>query len=255
MISIEGLRGRQANARRMAESLGLSGAVKDLTNDELEVFGRAFERQFIVQYAERPMMQDLYVRHLDAILLGAMVAKAQMDSNIDGEMPGSGKIGGPIPPRAGFFGIGDDWDDVGAITTGSEQNWIHSGTTLMGGTAGNPIKIGENAVHVIIAVGSYHPSPKIEAMKFEIDGKERPVIITGWAQRQPGSVHVKELENEFLFKKNTTVKATVFASAQHGTTVNDIPYLIGASYIAEAQLRVLDVATLPGTTNAVVMTT
>jgi hypothetical protein len=167
-------------------------------------------------------------------------------------LPYSGRVGGPLIIRACWLGLGDDWEDAGSITTGSPQNWIHSGR--IGGTSGNAVKIGENAVHVVIAVGSYHPSPKIESFQFTIDGKARPVIITkNWLV--PESLHIKKLDNAFVWKETTTVLAKYFVSATFGATVTDIPFLIGASYIKEPQLRIHDAADIPGTTNNVVMTT
>jgi len=164
MVDISRLRTLQAEAKTLADDLGL--VVKELSDKELKKFGKSFERQFVLAFAEREIV-DIYMRHQGEILLGAMVAKQQMDAEIDGEMPLSGKIG-MLPIRAAYLGIGDDWEDAdlvdGPFATGSPQNWIHSGTTLMGGTSGNPIKIGENAVHVVIAFGSLHPSPKIESV-------------------------------------------------------------------------------------------
>ena len=197
----------------------------------------------------------MYVRHLDEIILGALVAKDQMNADIGGEMPGSGQIGGPIQPRAAFFGIGDDWADVGDITTGSPQNWIHSGTALMGGTAGNAIKIGTNAVHVIFGVGDEHPSPKIETVQFTVDGKTKPVIVLGEVLRLHNSLRIKELEKSFIFKKGTTVLSKVFASAAYGATVTSVPYLVGVSFVYEPVLRVQDAADIPGSDNDVVLTT
>jgi len=192
---------------------------------------------------------------LEEIMMGAMVATEQMDKRFDGERPEAGKFG-MVKPRAGFFGIGDDWDSVAAFATGSPQNWIHSGTTLMGGTAGNAIRIGENAVHVIVAVGSLHKSPKIESHQFTLDGKPKPIILTK-LPIEFSDFRYKELDVAFILKKNTTLKAGVFIGDSLGTVTSalDWPYLIGASFVPEDVLRLHDVATLPGTTYNVVITT
>lgn len=262
MVDLGKLRSLQAEAKSLAEALGL--VVKELSDTELKRFGRAFERQFVLQYTERQIV-DLYLRHQGEALLGAMVAKEQMDAEIDGEQPGSGKIGGPLPIRACWLGIGDDWEDIlgiyggaqGYWSTGSPQNWIHSGTTLMGGTAGNPVKIGENAVHVIFGIGSLHASPKIESVKFEINGKEKPTILTFWQQKMPFSLRVKELDNAFVWKKGDTILGKVFISGAFGdavTQVVDYPYLIGVSFIKEPQLRLHDPSEIPGTVQNIILT-
>jgi hypothetical protein len=244
LVSIGELKNIQSKAVEVAEKYGYT--YRTLEDHELDKIGTSLERQFVLAFAEREIV-DIYARHLGEIILGAMIAKQQMDAEIDGEQPASGKVGGPLITRAGWLGIGDDWDDGGvSITTGSPQNWIHSGTTLLGGTAGNAIRIGENAVHVVLGFGSLHPSPKIESVRFEIDGKEKPIILTGFAQRRSG-LAIKELNEAMIWKKGTTVLGKVFVSSAFGATVTDIPYLLSVSYIKEPQLRVQDPADLVGT--------
>jgi len=244
------LQEQQAKALEMARQRGYT--VRELSEAELKAFGRAFERQFILQFEEREIV-EMYKRHIGEILLGAMIAKEQMDATIGGEQPESNQIGGPLVMRACWIGIGDDWEDAAPITTGSPQNWIHSGTTLMGGTAGNAVKIGKNAVHVVIGVGSLHPSPKIESIFFEIDGKDKPILVTMPMKRS--GLRVKEFDTAFILKQGTTILAKVFISAAFGSSVDDYPYLIAASFINAAQLRVHDPANVPGTVNDIILTT
>jgi len=251
-ISMETLRSAMAEAKRATKELGFEA--EDLTDAELDKFGRSFERQFVLAIKEREII-DLYQRHLEEIMMGAMIGVSQMKKRFDGERPEAGKFG-MVKPRAGFFGIGDDWDSVSAFTTGSPQNWIHSGTTLMNGTAGNAIKIGENAVHVIVALGTLHKSPKIESLQFTLDGKPKPIVIT----REPqefSDLRFRELDVAFIFKRNTTVLGKVLVGDQLGALASalDWPYLIGASFVPEDVLRLHDIATLPGTVYNVVLTT
>lgn len=261
----------------MAEAVQLGGAlgvtVKPLTAKELVRFGRAFERQFVRELAPRSMA-DIHLRHIKEALLGAMIAKEQMNAEIDGELPASNKIQGPVPIRACWLGIGDDWEDVDSIyagaagvwTTGAPQNWIHSGSTLMGGTAGNGVRIGLNAVHVIYGLYSLHASPKIESVQLTIDDKAKPVLYTHWAWKtSPGAERqqIKELDTAFIWKKDTKVLAKVFISKAFGlnsATQEDFPALYGVSYIKEPAARLHDPVTgagrlLPGTTYEVIHTT
>lgn len=251
-ISIETLKAWQKDAVDVAKALQLT--YEPLNDDELDKFGRSFERQFVIAVKEREIV-DMYMRHGAEILLGAMVATQQLDKRFDGERPEAGKFG-MVMPRAGFFGVGDDWDSVSAFTTGAPQNWIHSGTTLMAGTVGNAIKVGENAVHVIIAVGSLHKSPKIESHQLTMDGKPKPIIITR-IPSEHSDFRTKELDVAFILKKNTTLLAKVIVGDQLGAVASalDWPYLIGASFVPEDVLRLHDVATLPGTVYDVVLTT
>jgi len=251
-ISMDTLRTAMLDAEKAAKALGFT--YEKLNDVELDKFGRSFERQFVLAIKERDII-DLYMRHLEEIMLGAMIATEQMDKRFDGERPEAGKFG-MVKPRAGFFGIGDDWDSVAAFTTGSPQNWIHSGTTLMAGSSGNAIKIGENAVHTIIAAGSLHKVPKIESHQFTLDGKPKPIIITRELQ-EFSDLRVKELDVAFILKKNTTLLGKVIVGDQLGAVASaaDWPFLIGASFVPEDVLRLHDVATLPGTVYNVVLTT
>jgi len=240
----------QTPAAKILTDAGIT--FKKLGSGELKIFARAFERQFVLAYKEREI-RDLFIRHMVEILAGAMVAKEQMGADIDGEMPRSNQIG-MCTTRAIFLGIGDDWEDAGSWTTGSAQNWIHSGTTRMGGTDGNAIKIGENQVTVLIAYGSLHLSPKIETVYYELDGKPKSVIVTSLQSKLSG-LRFKDLDQSIFLYEDKEFLAQVFISSTFGTTVADYPFFYGVSYIKEPQLRIQLPSTLPGTTHKVVLTT
>lgn len=247
-----------AEAEATAKALGLgyekltgwdAKSEEDFIGSELDKFRRSFERQFVLAVKEREII-DVYMRHRVEILMGAMVATKQLKKRFDGERPEAGKFG-MIPTRAGYLGIGDDWDDVSAFTGGALQNWIHSGTTLMAGSAGNAVKIGENAVHIVVAIGDYHPEPKLESLQLTVDGKPKPGIYCRFAQTL-SDLKIKELDVAFIFKYGTTVLGKVFQK-QTGDTW---PYPFGASFVPENILReYVDVATLPGTVPDVILTT
>jgi hypothetical protein len=193
---------------------------------------------------------DILNRHRAEILMGALVATKQLSKRFDGERPEAGKFG-MTPIRAGWLGIGDDWNDVSAFTGGAVQNWIHSGTTLMAGSSGNAVKIGKEAVHVIVAIGDYYPDSELEAIQFTIDGKPKVGSFVGRSIRQ-SELMVKELDVAYILKRGTTLLAKVFQKA----TGTAYPYFEGASFLPENILRdYIDPASLPGTTNDVILTT
>ena len=262
---VSDLSAKQEIARDLATELGIP--TRDLEQHELIRFGRAFERQFVVGNV-LTRVQEIYKRHDIEALMGAMAAKEQMDAEIDGENPGSNKIGGPVPIQSYFLGVGEAWEDIlgiyaaaqAAWTTGAVQNWIHSGTTMMGGTAGNAVRIGMNAVHVVFALGSLHASPKIEGIQFTVDGKTKPTLHTGWAQRLASEHNdkIKELDNSYVWVKDSIVRAQVMISPAFGAasaTQQDYPCLIGVSYVKEPTLRLLDNITIAGTRYEAVHTT
>jgi len=258
MISWIQAKADHAEAEATAKALGLeyerltgwdAPNEEKFIGSELDKFRRSFERQFVLAIKEREIV-DIFLRHRVEILMGAMVATRQLKKRFDGERPEAGKFG-MIPIRAGYLGIGDDWDDVSAFTGGSLQNWIHSGTTLMGGTAGNAVKIGENAVHIVVGIGDYHPSPKIESIQLTLDGKPKPGIYCKFAHAN-SDFAIKELDVAFIFKFGTTVLGKVFQKQ----TGDSWPYLLGVSFVPENILReYVDVANLPGTVADVVLTT
>jgi len=241
-----------SDAQIAAERIGIP--IKKLDDREIKNIVKSFNANFVVPFKERTI-SDIYERHLVGILVGAMAAKNQMDAVIGGDMPASNEISAPIPLEAAFLGIGDDWDDASPFTTGSPQNWVHSGTTYLGGTAGNDVKIGENAVHVIIGFGSLHPSPKISRLILRLNGKDKPTISTGWIMRF-GDLHIKEFSTDIILIKDSTFKAQVMISSAFGSSVEDIPYFLGVSYISGNVLRTYaDPANIKSTDAKIISTT
>lgn len=250
MVDISQLRSMQNDARTLADDLGV--VTIDMTDKELTRFGRSFVRQFVIQSPLREIA-DMYLRHQKEALLGGMIAKQIMNAEVDDEIPASNKIGGPVAINAQWLGLGDDWEDIRSIynnvqnqwTTGAPQNWIHAGSLLMGGTVGNAVRIGTNAVHVIWGVGDINPAPKLTSVQFTVDGKQKPVIYPNWAQKQSPNLTslVKEFDNAFILKKDTTFLARVLFSANFGgpsAFVTDYPVLWGVSYVKEPTLRLQD---------------
>jgi len=264
-VMLSDLYARQDIARQLAGDLGVTS--RDLEEHELIRFGRAFDRQFVIGNS-LVRVAEIYAKHKTEALLGAMIAKEQMDAEIDGENPGANKIGGPLPIQSYFFGVGEAWEDIYGVyattqstwTTGAAQNWIHSGTTMMGGTGGNAIRIGENHVSIVFGLESLHASPKIEGVQFTIDGKTKPTIHTGWAQRtaSENTDRIKELDNAYIFMKDTIVKGQIMISPAFGAPSayqQDYPALMGVSFVKEPALRLLDQITISGTRYEVVHTT
>jgi len=255
MVSIDQLKSDQADAADTAKALGLEA--EPLTDAELDKFGRSFERQFVLGMTYREII-DILNRHRAEILMGAMVATKQFASRFDGERPEAGKFG-MTEIRAGWLGIGDDWEDITLyssatvlqFTGGALQNWIHSGTNLMTGTAGNAVKIGKNAVHVIVGVGDYYEDSKLESLQFTIDGKPKPGITMKRAIML-SDFKTKELDVAFILKYKTTILGKVFQKP----TDTAYPYLLGATFVPENILReYVDPASLPGATNDFILTT
>ena len=246
----------QSEAAKYLDLLGVD--YEKLTSDELGLFDVSFERQFVLAFPQREVV-DIFARHKREVLMGLMIARGQMDAAFDGMFPGSNKIGmGEI--RACYLGIGDDWEDITRIyggaqgywNVGTPQPWISSGTTYLGGSSSNPVRIEENQVTVAVAIGSKHVSPKLESVYLEIDGKAKPIIPCHFATRMVpyGAIPIKEFDDALILHKNKEILARVFFSDAFGETVSkviDFPYLLGVSFIREPELRVQDPYDLVGT--------
>ena len=255
---VEATQDLQNEAAGYLDELGIE--YTKLTGRELELFNVSFNRLYILTFPQRELV-DIWARHIRDVLMGAMIAKKQMSAAFGGMFPASNQIGmGEI--RACYLGLGDDWEDIYRITggtaywtPGSPQNWVHAGTTYLAGTAGNPVRIQENQVTVAVAIGSKHPSPKLESVYVEIDGKPKPLIPTHFATRLTtfGGIPVKELDDAIILYEGKEFLAKVFFSDYFGGSVSEIvdyPYFIGASFIKEPELRVQDPYNLIGTSAA-----
>jgi len=244
--------GTQDELIAMNSAMQLGYELDKLTEPEFNKWLMYFKRS-ILEEGEFRSHADLYYRHLGDFLFGAMIAKAQLKAKFDGSSPRPGMFG-ITPLRANYFGLGDDWDVFYTWTAGSPQDWIHSGTTELGGTSGNPIKILEDVVHVIIGIEDWAPLqssyPVLESVKFTIDGKEKPIIIVRDAFMGRANPRI-ELDEAYFLRKNTTFLAQVFSAS---TPVKETPKLIGLTYIKEEHMRTHDPASLDGANKGVVTT-
>jgi len=225
---------------------------KPLEPHELKTLADWFNRAAYYAFPEKEV-REVWLRHRAEIILGCMIAKDQFNVDFGGEEPEAGQFGITFT-AAPYLGVGEDWDDMSTWTTGSEQNWIHSGTTYLGGTAGNPIKVGENALHVIIGYMSLHPSPKIWKIKFKINGSEQPAIDVSHVVRV-GDIHLREFAKAKIWPKNTTILGTLFISPAFGSSVEDIPALIGVTFLPAEQLRLIDPADIKKSDHKIILTT
>lgn len=254
---------------RNVEALGLGYSFEYLTKREFDKWKLAFKRTMIVNHEYRNFV-DLDYRHILDYLLGAMIAKKQFTAEFDGTMPFSGRFG-MSRIRANHLGSGDDWFkgtnavfgmDVTA-TTASEANYVvDSGSSELGGTTGNPVKILESAVFVIVGFGDlisyiHGLDSPVEAWLYQVDGKWKPTIPFEH-HSAVGDFPISELDEALILKEKSTFALKFYAKTlAYPTAANyiSLPILWGICYSPEAQMRVPDPADLDGTTNDMVTTT
>ena len=216
----------------------LSLVVREPNDRELRKFVESFNRTLILHCKEREIA-DIFRKHAKEILLGFMVMKEQVDKEFDGDDPKAGTFG-MTTPIAGYFGE-DGWAKT--VTAGTTNNIIHAGNTHIGGTSGDPIKVTDEVVHVIIGYGNYNPSPKCVLLQETIDGKTKPHINTEYAWRV-SDLQIKELNQARILKKDTTYKLIGFAD-EGGT---DEIYVVGVTFLTERLMRINDPANMAGST-------
>lgn len=253
---------------RNVEALGLGFSFDYLTKREFDKWKLAFKRSMIVSHDYRNFI-DLDYRHILDYLLGAMIAKKQFSAEFDGTMPFSGRFG-MSRIRANHLGAGDDWfwgsnatfGWNNSATTASRANYVvHSGSGELGGTSGNPVRILESAVFVIIGWGdmiSYQhglDSP-VETWIYQVDGKNKPVVPYEH-HSAVGDFPIVELDEAIILKNKSTFELEFYAKTlAYPTAANYIcmPLVWGIVYAPEAQMRVADPASLDGTTNDMITT-
>lgn len=214
---------------------------EELDDDtEKKLFNLSFRRQFQTRGLSRDM-RAMYADRMSDILIGAEIAKKKFSQALGGECPEPSQF--QMTRIDSHHMCLDDWD-LASVTGGAVANWLHAGTTILGGTGGNAMAIGKAMVLSIIAVGTNHPSPKCNAIEFDVDGKPYPRIFTSEEFRN-SDFPVKELDYTIhLFHPRTFVARVFF-----GLTGIDSLRLIGAAFQTEARAREIDPASQTGIEN------
>jgi len=253
---------------RNVEALGLGYSYDFLTKREFDKWKLAFKRTMIINHEFRNFV-DLDYRHILDYLLGAMIAKKQFTAEFDGTMPFSGRFG-MSRIRANQLGAGDDWFQGtnctqgfdNTATTASRANYIiHSGSTELGGAAGNPVRILESAVFVIVGFGDlvsyiHGLDSPVESWIAQVDGKNKPVMPYEH-QSAVSDFPIYELDEAIILKEKSTFELEYYAKTLAYPTAGNyicLPLVWGICYAPEAQMRVADPASLDGTTNDMVTT-
>ena len=173
----------------------------------------------------------------------AQIAKAQFDQNFDGLAPTSGSFGLDFI-HSGYFGY-NTWDSLPTLSANSTQTWLDNSVpdNLTGsGGVNNPLTVGEKAVHLITAVGTYAENPKISRINWRLNDQPRPSITTEPAFRGT-DLRLRWLDTPIVLKDADDVYAEVY-SDQDG---QDAPYLFGISYLNSKEMRTLDPVQMAGT--------
>jgi hypothetical protein len=148
----------------------------------------------------------------EEIGVAASIARAQFQQQFGGLNPAEGQFA-VSRIHSGYFGY-DSWENLGSLTSGELNDYIDSENVdnLSSGNTGfaGPIKVGEQAVHVIMGFSTYHDSPKTSAIKYEVNESPRPALKTKYEFTET-DLQTKWLDRPIILPENSLFAARIYA--------------------------------------------
>lgn len=227
-------------------SPGQSGYDRDtLSDDEQTMLETALARSFEdIRTEEHDPLQTLLMEYRSEIGFAAEVAKAQFNQQFDGLNPDPGYYGIDTI-HSGYFGY-DDWDNCpdggGSNTTvdwltGADADQLSS----TGSGRSDPIRIGENAVHLVTAIGSHDLSPTCTRLQMYKNDNPNTSFSTDMEFRT-ADLRIKPLQAPLVLAEDDDLYVQ-YLSADNSS---EALYLFGVSFIPEKQLRTILPGSMPG---------
>lgn len=205
---------------------------EQLTGPEQQALDTYFERGLEDTRDEATVTVLEKIREYQGeIETGARIARAQFDQRFGGMQAESGKfVISRI--RSGYFGY-DSWEgNLTAPTAGQLNTWINDGAPdNLGGTDtsfGNPLKVGERAVHVILGLGELGAEVGYSALKYELNEEPRSSIQVKWELTRT-DLGIKWFDRALILPENSLFEAQVFTDL----SVDANPYFVGVSFIED----------------------
>nr|WP_294805611.1 hypothetical protein [uncultured Nitrososphaera sp.] len=162
-------------------------------------------------------LAGIYTRHMIESALALLTAKKQIHGDYVGTEGKQQGIVGIFGPHAAFFGLGDDYRNSYISTGGSMQNWIHSGSTQLGGSAGNDVIFGYNVVHCIMGLALYSEEvARTVHIQERINTAPQPVVTVQEQMRNANNNepwHIREFDTARILGNATQLRLQVLAGA------------------------------------------
>jgi len=233
-----------------AESVNDVGAkTQDLSDREEDRLLTSFERSIEDLRSENTeAIREKLFEYYDEILLAAQVAREELNGEFDGQAPSSGNFGLSMG-HPGYFGY-DSWGDMPDVTGGNSFDWLDDDTptNLNSGNSGfaNPLRIGDNAVHIVLGFGSYAPNPVTSRIKEQKNDNPVPAVTTEDVFRNT-DLRMKFKDTPTILQPDDTYAARGFAGGEIGSTYSEALYPITVSYLEAKAMRILDPSDMAGT--------
>lgn len=225
-------------AREVDTPSGVDTDRQQLTDEEQGLLDRAFERGLEdTRDVNTETVREKLDEYRHEIEVGAEIARSQFDQMFGGVNPSSGRYA-ISRAHSGYFGW-DSWENAPSLTGGQLNDWLDDDTpdNLTSGTSGfgSPLKVGEEAVHVIVGFGTYHDSPKVSAIKPEVNEEPRPSVKVKYEWTKTDT-QIKWLDRALILPENALFAAQLYA--ENGGT--DFPYPVGVSFVKNRAAQIAD---------------
>lgn len=169
--------------------------------------------------------------YMPEVKSAAEIARAQFDQRFGGMQAQSGRFA-VSRVRSGYFGY-DSWEgNIIGPTAGQLNTWINDGKPdQLGGTDtsfGNPLKVGENAVHVLLGLGELGSTVGYSSIKYELNEEPRSSIQVKWELTKT-DIGIKWFDRPIVLPENALFEAQVYTDV----SVDANPYFVGVSFIED----------------------
>lgn len=221
---------------------------QNLSSEEEGVLDRVFERGLEdTRDVNTQTVLEKFEEYRSEIQMGAEIARAQFGQKLGGLNPSSGRFA-VTRLNSGYFGW-NSWENVGSLTGETLNQWLDDNTpdNLNSGSGGftSPLKVGEEAVHVILGFGTYHDSPKVSSIKPEVNEEPRPAIQVKYEWTKTDT-QIKWLDRPIILPENALFAAQLYAD----NGGEDFPYPVGVSFVENRAAQLADPANMTDDTQS-----
>lgn len=215
---------------------------ESLANNEQSVLDMAFQRSLEDTRAlDTETIVEKFREYRNEIEFAASVAKAQMDQQIGGQITTPNKVAvTKIEPE--YFGY-DDWDNVPDASADTTSIWLDSDVPdNVTGSGGEPAIVGDEAVHLILGMGTYSENEHARSFLYQLDRNLKTAVKAEDAFRNT-DLMIQWMDQPFLLYEDREVYGEFYSAFAGDTAFRPV----GVSFIDGKKARNVDPDTFTGT--------